>query len=231
MQLYYDPISTTSRPVMLFLAEHEIALERVRIDILAGGQFEAGFRALNPNCAVPVLVDGDFVLTECSAILKYLAELAGAPAYPAEPKARALVNAAMDWFNTGFARDFVDRMILPQVFPQHRFADPAAQAEVIRRGRDGAAKWLGVLEGRLEGRDFVCGGEAPSLADYLGATRLALGVLVGFDFSPWPRVTAWLERMRARPGWAEVHAAFHGIIAARRDAAAVIETQPMPTTA
>jgi glutathione S-transferase len=192
----------------------------VRIDLLAGGQFAPTFRALNPDCAVPVLVDGDFVLTECSAILKYLADLVGAPAYPAEPKARALVNAAMDWFNTGVSADFVEKMILTRMFPQYRFGDPIVDDAVIGRGRERAGKWLGALEGRLEGRDFVCGGEAPSLADYLGATKLSLGILVGFDFSPWPRVAAWLERMRARPSWAEVHAAFHGLIAARRDAAA-----------
>ena len=54
------------------------------------------FSAINPNQAVPVLQDGEFRLTESSAILKYLADRVGSPSYPRKLQMRARVNEAMD---------------------------------------------------------------------------------------------------------------------------------------
>jgi len=46
---------------------------------MAGEQYQPAFTTINPNSAVPVLEDGTFRLTECSAILKYLADLIDSP--------------------------------------------------------------------------------------------------------------------------------------------------------
>ena len=216
MKLYQDPISTTSRPVLLFLAEHELPVELVHVDLLSGGQHADAFRAITPNCAVPVLVDGDLTLTECSAILKYLADLATSPTYPADLKKRARINAAMDWINTGLSREFGYHYVYPQVFPQHRFESPAAQAEVLKRGRERSTRAFAVLDAQLAGQAFLCGDEV-SIADYLGAGHIFMGTLIDFDFAPWPNVAAWLQRMQARPSWGEVHAAFYGLASMLRD--------------
>jgi hypothetical protein len=56
--------------------------------------------------STPWLEDDDFHLTESSAILKYLADKIGSPAYPKDLKARAKVNEVMDWINTNFYRDW-----------------------------------------------------------------------------------------------------------------------------
>src|SRR4051812_27597816 len=101
MQIYLDPISTTSRGVLLFLAEHSMTVEIVPVSLFQGEHLAPAYAVLNPNKAVPTLKDGDFVLSECSAILKYLADACGSPAYPADLRRRARVNQAMDWFNTG----------------------------------------------------------------------------------------------------------------------------------
>src|SRR5438034_6846413 len=74
MKLYYHPVSTTSRPVWLFIAENDIKCELRVVDLMKGEHYQPEFVAINPNRMVPVLEDGDFRLTESSAILKYLAE-------------------------------------------------------------------------------------------------------------------------------------------------------------
>lgn len=216
MKLYQDPISTTSRPVLLFLAEHELPVELVHVDLMNGGQRDPAYTALNPNAAVPVLVDGDLVLPESSAILKYLADVAMSPTYPGDLKKRARINSMMDWFHTGVSREFGYHYVYPSAFPMHRFASPAAQAEIQKRGRDGFERMFAVLDARLAGHAFVCGDEL-TIADYLGAVHLGMGDLIDFDFTPWPNIVAWLERMKARPSWGEVHAAFYGLAAMLRD--------------
>lgn len=216
MRLYQDPISTTSRPVLLFLAEHELPVELVHIDLMSGDQHDAAYVALNPNAAVPLLVDEDLVLPESSSILKYLGDVAMSPTYPGDLKKRARINAALDWFNTSVSRDFGYLYVYPSVFPTHRQANPVAQAELLKRGRAGFTKAFAVLDAQLAGRAFVCG-EDISLADYFGAVNVAMGHLIDFDFSPWPNIAAWLERMKARPSWDEVHAGFYGLAAMMRD--------------
>src|ERR1043165_4622424 len=100
MKLYYHPASTASRPVVLFAAENDIALELQLIDIFKGEHRLPPTPALNPNGLVPLLEDGGLRLTESSAILKYLADKVDSPLYPKDLKKRAKVNELMDWFNT-----------------------------------------------------------------------------------------------------------------------------------
>ena len=81
-----------------------------------------------------MLEDGDFRLTESSAILKYLADKVDSPAYPKDLKKRARVNEMMDWLNTGFYRDFGYGLVYPQIFPHHKRPSDEAQAADDRSG-------------------------------------------------------------------------------------------------
>lgn len=215
MKLYCDPVSTTSRPVMLFIAEHGLDVEFVHVDLMTGAHLDPDYLAINPNGLVPYLVDGDFGLGESSAILKYLAEKIGSPAYPAELKARARVNEALDWFNTQFHEYFCLFACYPRMGVPHGVEPTLAQA-MLAYGAAHAGRWLSILDREMLGeRPYVCGREI-SLADYLGASFAMLGELGDFDLSPYPNVQAWLARMQARPHWATTYAAFHGMIAGLR---------------
>lgn len=215
--LYQDPLSTTSRPVLLFLAEHDLPVALKTVSLLAEEQKAPDYTALNPSQAVPFLVDDELAIGECSAILKYLADLAGSPAYPREPKARARVNWAMDWLNTGLSRDLNYGHVYPRMFPKYAWPDPAMQAAMLDRGLENGRRWLTILDEKIlaHGGEWMLGDQF-TIADYLGAEYVSLGTAVGFDLSPWPRVTAWLERMRARPSWAPSHAALDAFLEALR---------------
>jgi glutathione S-transferase len=201
---------------MLFLYDHPQPVEIVTVSLFAGEHRTEAFAALNPNCAVPVMTDGDFVLTESSAILKHLADNVGA-AYPAEPAQRARVNQWMDWFNTGLYRDLGYNYVYPQVVPDYRFDNPQTQADVLARGAERAAKWLTILDDALAGTPFL-GGAQPSIADYLGAAYVSLGDWVGFDVSPYANVVRWLEAFRSRPCWEDTHAPWNAFVAMLRGA-------------
>jgi glutathione S-transferase len=206
MKLYANPISTCSLPILLFLAEHETAVELVNLDIQNGEQFSPEFTAVNPNNAVPAFRDGNFVLTECSAILKYLADSFSSPSYPEDLRERARVNEAMDWFNTGFYRDMGYGVVYPQINPaQHGFSSRATQSDVMLRGDERSAVWFSVLNNHwLSNTDYCCGSEL-TLADYLGSCFVAIGDWVDFDMGSYPNVMRWMARMKARPSWAATH--------------------------
>ena len=93
MKLYAHPASTTSRPIMMFCAEQGIEVENVTIDLFSGAHKEAPYLAVNPNGMIPAIDDEGFILSESSAILKYLADKIESPTYPKEARARARVEA------------------------------------------------------------------------------------------------------------------------------------------
>lgn len=210
MRLHYHPVSTTSRPVMWFVHEQGIALDLQLVDLFSGEHLGERFAALNPNCLVPVLEDSDFVLTESSAILKYLADRSRSPAYPIDLKARARVNEAMDWFNANLYRDFGYGLLYPQVYPHHRRPTDEVQAGTVAWGEAKAHRWLAVLDRRAD-KPFLCGAEI-TLADYFAAPILTAGDLIAFDFSPYPNIASWLDRIKKRSGWQETSAAFYALV-------------------
>ena len=222
MKLFCDPISTTSRPVMLFIADHGLDVELAHVDLMTGGHQAPEYLAINPNGIVPFLVDGDLALGESSAILKYLAEKIGSPAYPTELKARAKVNEALDWFNTQFHEYFCLFTCYPAMGVPHGL-DPQIGQALMAYGAEHAVRWLKLLDERmLGGRPYVCGDEI-SIADYLGGSFVTLGEIAAFDLSPYPNITAWLERLRASPNWNATYANFGGLVSMVRGMAMAAE--------
>jgi len=218
MKLYCDPVSTTSRPVMLFVAEQGLDVELVHVDLLSGGHQDPAYLAINPNGLVPFLVDGDLSLGESSAILRYLAEKAGSEAYPSDLKARTRVNAALDWFNTQLHTTYCLFACYPNMGVPHGL-DPVTAQKLLAYGAEHSGRWLKILDEEMLGeRPFVCG-EAISLADYLGASFVTLGEIADFDLSPYPNIEGWLGRMRALPHWDATYATFHRLAAAVRPSA------------
>lgn len=224
MRIYIDPITTTSLPVLLFAAEHANPLQIHLVRLMNGEHLTAEYGALNPNRCVPTLQDEDFILTESSAILKYLAEKLHSPTYPRELRPRARINQAMDWFNTGFYRDVGYGAVYPRLLPEHGFTNPTTQADFLTRAEERAARWLSVLnKSWLSESGFLCGPHI-SIADYLGSSYVAITELVGLDLTPYSNVCRWMSAMKSRPGWREVRGewnAFRNTVAPPRSPASI----------
>ena len=209
MKLYTYPASPICRPIAMLIADHGMEVEQQVVDLMAGEQNTPAFTAINPNNAVPVLEDGAFRLTECSAILKYLADVVGSPTYPKSLQARARVNSAMDWVNTGLYRAFGYNLCYPQVLPHMKWSDATAQSLVLSAGQAGSRKWLAVMNDHMLGAsEWLCG-DALTIADYFASGILSLGELIGCNFSPWPNVRRWYERMQDLPNWNSANAALY----------------------
>ena len=221
MKLYHHPISTTSRTIMLFAAEAGIPLDMQVVDLFTGEHMQATYSALNPNRLVPTLEDGDFVLTENSAILKYLAEKTGSPAYPKDLKQRARVNERMDWTSTQLCSDLVYGLIYPQIFDSHKRRSDEAQAATLERAKERAQTWLKVLNDSILGpsNNYLCG-DAITIADYHAVSYVALAEVIGSDLAAYPNVRHWLGRMKALKSWPQVFAVIDGF-------AASLKSKPM----
>jgi glutathione S-transferase len=218
MKLYYHPVSTTSRPVTMFAEDAGIPLEYRLVDLFTGEQYKDDFVAINPCHMVPVLEDGDFRLTESSAILKYLADVVDSPAYPKGLRERARVNERMDWVNTQFSRDFTYGFVYPQLLPMFKRKDDTVQAATLEWGRERARDWLRVLDTCMLGeRRFLCG-DAITIADYFAAPFVALGETIRCDFSAYANVRRWLEAMKSLPSWRKANEAIDGIAVSLKDA-------------
>jgi glutathione S-transferase len=208
-KLYYDPASTVSRPISIFLAEHDLDVELVTVRLAAGEHRADWFAAVNPNRAVPVLEEDGFVLTESAAILRYLAELADSPDYPKGLRERAKVEEALDWFNTGFYRDHGYGLVYPQILPHYQVHE-AQRTALLAWHRGRAEARLQVLNDHMIGDLGVwAAGESFSIADMFGASLVTIGEMVGFSLAPWPNVRRWLAAVQARPSWERANAAFY----------------------
>jgi glutathione S-transferase len=218
MKLYMHPVSMTSRPVRLFVAESGIQLDEEVVDLFTGAHYQEPFTSINPNRMVPVLEDGDMRLTESSAILKYLAEKTNSPAYPKDLKQRAKVNEVMDWFNTNFYRDYAYGMIYPQVFPHHKRPTDDVQKATVDWAKERVTGWLQLLNDYWIGpkKQYLTGDQI-TIADYFGIALLTLGEVVRCDFSPYPNVQRWIGNMKKLKSWPKVNEALYGLAQSVKD--------------
>ncbi len=218
MKLYMHPVSMTSRPVRLFIAESGIDVEEQVVDLFTGAHHQEPYISINPNRLVPMLEDGDFRLTESSAILKYLADKIDSPAYPKDLQARAKVNEMMDWFSTNFYRDYAYGFIYPQIFPHHHRPSDEIQSGTVAWGKERAQGWLQILNDHWlgDGRAYLCG-EAITIADYFGIALLTLGEVIRCDFSAYPNIQRWIDTMKTLPSWASVNEALNGLSESVKD--------------
>jgi glutathione S-transferase len=211
------PVSTACRPVNLFIAEKKLPVTERVVDLMNGEQHGPEFTAINPSRLVPALEDGDFRMTESSAILKYLASRFDAPEYPKDLNQRARVDEAMDWFNTQFYRDFGYGLVYPQVFPHHKRPTDDQQQGTIAWGKDRAKAWMEILDKNLLGQNDYVANSRISIADYFGACLVSAGELIGCTYDSYPNIRRWLGRMKKLQSWAKVNAAMDGFAGSLRE--------------
>ena len=209
MELYVDPIATTSRAVLAFCRQEDIDITVRPISLMKGEHHQPAFAALNPSRLVPVLADGGFVLTESSAILRYLARGRGSPLYPFDPREAARVDELMAWFESNFYRDFGYQYVYPQLLPHHHRSSDEATRATVAWGRDQSRRWLGVLDAHFlgHGKRYLLG-EKLTIADLFGGSIVSLGELVGCRFDGFANVQRWCSALNALEVWRSVNTGY-----------------------
>lgn len=190
MKLYVGP--TRSLRALWALQELDADFEFVPVNLLGGENRHPDFLRLNPAGKVPVLVDGDLVLTESAAIVFYLAEkYADKGLMPTDLNERA---QAYRW--TLFAVTELEQPLWR--IAKHTFLYPEDKRlpEDIALAKEEFVAMAEVLERHMDGRTFVIG-DRISIADCVTVYVIDWGNEVGL-IDGFPNLKAYLERMYAR---------------------------------
>ncbi len=169
----YGGAQSRAAIVRWYLEELSLPYEFVLLDMKAGAHKSPDFLAINPMGKVPALVDGDLKLWESGAILLYLADSQGK--MPTDPGQR---GAIYQWV---------------------LFANSTLTQAMVGEARETQLpKLLGAVDQSLTGQEFFVGGEF-SVADVaMGSILSYAQMLFQIDFSPYPAIQAYLDRIGQR---------------------------------
>lgn len=202
--LYDFPQSGNAQKVRFLLAELGLEWEHRRVP--PPRPRPDWYVELNPFGGVPTLVDGDVVLAESQAILRYLAARERRDdLYPAEPARRGRVDWALDAWTTFVAPRFLPlfraaivatRDADGNAHPEN--ADPAAVEAALPEAHEG----LDALERFCADDGTVCGGGF-TIADCAVAPPLLRLGRLGIDFdAQYPKLARFCDAVTTRPSFA-----------------------------
>ncbi|MBT8080229.1 MAG: glutathione S-transferase family protein [Gammaproteobacteria bacterium] len=204
MKFYDCETAPSPRRVRIFMAEKDIAIPVVQVNLREGEQLGEEFRRLNPDCTVPVLqLDDDSTLTEVFAICQYLEECHPEPALLGRTAAeRATVTmwnskieqhglAAIAEAFRNKARGFSGRALTGA-------SNFAQIPELAERGRMRSELFFDRMEALFATNEFVVG-------DYFSFADIS--ALVAVDFAAWMKIgmhgrehlQRWHAAVSARP--------------------------------
>lgn len=199
MKLYTVIGSPNSRKALAAVHQLGIAVEIEYLDYFESDLESPEYRVLNPNCMVPTLVDGDFSLWESNAIMQYLADkVPGNTLFPRDPQTRADIVRWQCWELAHYNKalgvlsfEAVAKTLLMDSEPDQALIDWAVQE---------LGHFAPILEKHLRDRDYVVGASL-TLADFSLIHIEPFKDAVPFDWSPYPNLNAYYQRIGALPTW------------------------------
>jgi len=193
IDFYYWP-TPNGWKVSIMLEECGLPYRTVPVRIGKGDQFKPDFLKISPNNRMPAIVDHDhdppISVFESGAILLYLARKTGL-FLPDDPRGRIAAEEWLFWQvgNQG-----------PMAGQLSHFVNyaPGEHPYSLERYAKEYDRCLGVLERRLEGRDYILG-EAFTVADIIAFPWVLIAKPLSRSLDAFPRVSAWRQRVKERP--------------------------------
>lgn len=195
IDLHYWP-TPNGHKITLFLEEAELEYRILPVNIGEGAQFEPEFLKIAPNNRMPAIVDhapadggASVSVFESGAILLYLAEKTGR-FYGSDARTKIEQLQWLMWQMGGLGP------MLGQNHHFNRYAPEKIPYAIDRYVKE-TARLYGVLDRRLEGRDFIAGDY--SIADMAAYPWIVPYEAQGQRLEDFPHVKRWFEAIRARP--------------------------------
>jgi glutathione S-transferase len=189
----YEFAPTRSIRVRWTLQEMGIPFESEEVRLTAGEHRTPEFLALNPAGKIPVLVDGEQVLTESVAIVLYLADkFPEKGLFPTELRQRGEAYRWLLFAATDLEQPLSRIARNTQGYPEPQRV-PADIPNATREAREAAA----IVDAHLQGRSFMLG-ERVSVVDFVMAYTLDWAGFAGC-LDACANAQAYLQRMYSRP--------------------------------
>ena len=190
---FYTWTTPNGRKVSLMLEETGLEYKMIPINIGKDEQFEPEFLEISPNNKIPAIVDhdnNDFPLFETGAILMYLAEKTGQFLNTAD---RDVYWRTIEWLMWQMGG------VGPMFGQVHHFTryNPDKAPYAKERYENEARRLYGVLDRRLEGRDYIV--DDYSIADMAVWPWTARFNWQEIDLNDYPNVRRWYMTMLDRP--------------------------------
>ncbi len=199
MKLYMNPGSPNVRRVRFTAAVLGIQLEEKKLDFAKGEHKNPEYLAINPNGAVPTLVDGDFVLTESRAVMQYLAsKKPESGLLPRDEQARADVTRWQFWDAAHFSPQLGTFTFQKLLKPMYGMGDP--DQGKIDEALTNFRRFAAVLNKRLDGKRHVVG-DSLTLADLTLASSLMYAKQTEVPLGEFANIQAWFSRISDMDAW------------------------------
>lgn len=191
IKIYGDPGSGSLRRVTSAAAVMGVEIERVNIDLFKGESHTPEFLRLNPHGLSPVMVDGDFVLYESSAINIYLADKAGSDLAGATLRERSEILQWMFW--SGEQWRVFATLTFDEVLGK-RFIGQPADESIVKLAADKLRAGAAVLDAHLAKRSHIVG-DRLTLADFDIAGPFSQNERTKIPLNEFPNLVAWQHRL------------------------------------
>ncbi|MGF6724737.1 glutathione S-transferase [Paraburkholderia sp. GAS41] len=203
IRLHTTLLSGHGHRVKQFLTMLELPFTTIELNMAAGDNRKPAHLALNPLGEVPVIEDGEIVLSDSNAILVYLARKYADPSWlPQDPLGAAAVQRWLSLAAGKIAYGPCTARLVTVFGAPHN----------LETAQKIAVNLFKVIEDELRDKPFAVG-QTPTIADIAAHSYIAHAPEGGISLEPYPHIRAWLKRIEALPRFLPMPTSKAGLLA------------------
>ncbi|MBZ0252585.1 MAG: glutathione S-transferase family protein [Candidatus Methylomirabilis sp.] len=198
MKIYGFQNSPNDRRARAVAYHLGLDFEYEEVDLMSGAQKKPEFLKINPTGRIPALVDGDFTLWECVAIMQYLGSKKDSPLWPRDDRARADITRWQAWTLAHWGAA-AGTIIYERVIKAWR-GQGGPDAARVKEGEDRFHPEASALNDQLRGREWITGKNV-TLADFMVAGTLTYGIPAQLPLEGYPEIRRWYAGVEKLDAW------------------------------
>lgn len=202
IKLYGNKFSPPSNKVEMCINLLGLEYEFIFVDLLKGEQRKSEFLSITPFGKAPVLVDGNFNLSESNAIIKYLCKKTKSDLYPSDLEKQAEVDMWCDFISQhlslgAYLKVMFNKMVAPRIG-----IEPDQKS--IKEGYEFINKYLALIEEKLNKTKFLAG-DKMTIADICLLATIDPSEVIEVNLKTYPKLNALRDGLKSQSFYQKVH--------------------------